>query len=80
MLDQRLALVSRVRNAITLVRGKGSDQLPHDIRERAAVANVLGYPAGATDQMVNDYLRTHAGLPRRGGPGVLGVSVVPARA
>ena len=50
--------VSRVRNAITLVRGRGSDQLPHDIRERAAVANVLGYPAGATDQMVNDHLRT----------------------
>ncbi len=50
--------VSRVRNAITLVRGRGSDQLPHDIRERAAVANVLGYPAGATDQMANDHLRT----------------------
>jgi glutamate-ammonia-ligase adenylyltransferase len=50
--------VSRVRNAITLVRGRGSDQLPHDIRERAAVANVLGYPAGATDEMVNDHLRT----------------------
>jgi len=50
--------VSRIRNAITLVRGKGSDQLPHDIRERAAVANVLGYPAGATDEMANDHLRT----------------------
>ena len=50
--------VSRVRNAIALVRGRGSDQLPHDIRERAAVANVLGYPAGATDKMVNDHLRT----------------------
>jgi glutamate-ammonia-ligase adenylyltransferase len=50
--------VSRVRNAITLVRGKGSDQLPHDIRERSAVANVLGYAAGATETMVNDHLRT----------------------
>ncbi|HET6938421.1 MAG TPA: bifunctional [glutamine synthetase] adenylyltransferase/[glutamine synthetase]-adenylyl-L-tyrosine phosphorylase, partial [Nocardioides sp.] len=50
--------VSRVRNAIALVRGRGGDQLPHDIRERAAVANVLGYPAGATDAMVNDHLRT----------------------
>ena len=50
--------VSRIRNAITLVRGKGSDQLPPDIRERAAVANVLGYPAGATDEMANDHLRT----------------------
>jgi [glutamine synthetase] adenylyltransferase / [glutamine synthetase]-adenylyl-L-tyrosine phosphorylase len=50
--------VSRVRNAIALVRGRGGDQLPHDIRERAAVANVLGYPAGASDHMVNDHLRT----------------------
>lgn len=51
-------LVSRVRNAITLVRGRPSDQLPRDARERAAVARVLGYPDGSTDQMVNDYLRT----------------------
>jgi glutamate-ammonia-ligase adenylyltransferase len=50
--------VSRIRNAITLVRGRPSDQLPHDIRERAAVANLLGYPVGTTDRMVNDHLRT----------------------
>ncbi len=49
--------VSRVRNAITLVRGKPSDQLPRDPRERAAVASVLGYPPGSSDRMVNDYLR-----------------------
>ena len=51
-------LVSRVRNAVTLVRGKASDQLPRDARERAAVARVLGYPQGSSDHMVNDYLRT----------------------
>lgn len=51
-------LVSRVRNAVTLVRGKPSDQLPRDARERAAVARVLGYPPGSSDQVVNDYLRT----------------------
>ena len=51
-------LVSRVRNAVTLVRGKAADQLPRDARERAAVARVLGYPQGSSDQMVNDYLRT----------------------
>ena len=50
--------VSRVRNAITLVKGSGSEELPHDIRDRAAVASILGYPAGATDEMVNDLLRT----------------------
>lgn len=51
-------LVSRVRNAVTLVRGKPSDQLPRDARERAAVARVLGYAQGSSGQMVNDYLRT----------------------
>ncbi len=49
--------VSRVRNAVTLVRGKSSDQLPRDSRERAATASVLGYPHGESDRMVNDYLR-----------------------
>ncbi len=49
--------VSRLRNAITLVRGKAADQLPRDTRERAAVAITVGYPPGGTDVMVNDYLR-----------------------
>lgn len=51
-------LVSRVRNAVTLVRGKPGDSLPRDPRERAAVASVLGYGPGESDTMVNDYLRT----------------------
>ncbi|CAA9339840.1 MAG: Glutamate-ammonia-ligase adenylyltransferase [uncultured Nocardioidaceae bacterium] len=50
--------VSRVRNAIVLVRGKGSDQLPRDPRELAGVAQVLGHPPGAAEEMRNDYLRT----------------------
>ena len=40
------------------MRGKAADQLPHDARERAAVAAILGYPAGSSDEMTNDYLRT----------------------
>jgi glutamate-ammonia-ligase adenylyltransferase len=51
-------MVSRMRNAVALARGKGSDHLPGEARERAAVASIMGYPAGSTDQMVNDYLRT----------------------
>ncbi|QIK76076.1 bifunctional [glutamine synthetase] adenylyltransferase/[glutamine synthetase]-adenylyl-L-tyrosine phosphorylase [Nocardioides piscis] len=51
-------LVSRMRNAVTLVRGKPSDQVPRDATERAAVARVLGHAAGESDRMVNDYLRT----------------------
>ena len=50
-------MVSRMRNAVTLARGKSGDQLPRDTRERAAVATILGYPPGGTDEMVNDYLR-----------------------
>ena len=50
--------VSRIRNAVTLVRGKPGDQLPRDPREKAAVAAILGYPPGESDAMVNDYLRT----------------------
>jgi len=49
--------VSRVRNAVTLVRGKPGDHLPRDTREKAAVASVMGYPPGASDELVNDYLR-----------------------
>jgi glutamate-ammonia-ligase adenylyltransferase len=49
--------VSRLRNAITLVRGKGSDQLPRNVRELGAVASVLGYQTAETDALVNDYLR-----------------------
>ncbi|MBE7325236.1 bifunctional [glutamine synthetase] adenylyltransferase/[glutamine synthetase]-adenylyl-L-tyrosine phosphorylase [Nocardioides sp. Y6] len=51
-------LVSRMRNAATLVRGKGADAMPGDPVERACMASLLGYDVGDTDRMVNDYLRT----------------------
>jgi [glutamine synthetase] adenylyltransferase / [glutamine synthetase]-adenylyl-L-tyrosine phosphorylase len=57
VLQQSWRRVSRVRNAVTLVRGRAGDELPHDIRERAAVAAILGYPPGSSDAMVNDQLR-----------------------
>lgn len=57
VLQEAWRRVSRVRNAVTLVRGKPGDELPRDIRERAAVAAILGYPAGSSDAMVNDQLR-----------------------
>jgi [glutamine synthetase] adenylyltransferase / [glutamine synthetase]-adenylyl-L-tyrosine phosphorylase len=50
--------VSRVRDAVTLVRGRASDQLPTNAVELRAVAAILGYPAGSSDQMVNDHLRS----------------------
>ena len=49
---------SRIRNAIMLVRGRGSDSLPRDPREKAAVAYLCGYGPGESDALVNDYLRS----------------------
>ncbi len=57
VLQQSWRRVSRVRNAVTLVRGKPGDELPHDIRERSAIAAILGYPPESSDAMVNDQLR-----------------------
>ncbi|HEX4472285.1 MAG TPA: bifunctional glutamine-synthetase adenylyltransferase/deadenyltransferase, partial [Nocardioides sp.] len=57
-LDRAWRSVSRLRNAITLVTGRSGDQVPRDARERAAIASILGYGAGRSDEMVNDYLRT----------------------
>jgi [glutamine synthetase] adenylyltransferase / [glutamine synthetase]-adenylyl-L-tyrosine phosphorylase len=48
-------LASRIRNAVTLVRGRPSDMVP--TRERSAVARVLGYEAPS--ELVEDY-RRHA--------------------
>lgn len=49
--------VSRVRNAVVLARGRASDLLPSDPRERRAVAGIVGYPLDHSDEFVNDYLR-----------------------
>ncbi len=49
---------SRARNATVQVRGKPSDALPRDARERAAVAAILQYAPGESDVMLNDYLRS----------------------
>lgn len=51
-------MVSRVRNAVTLARGKPGDQMPRAPRERRGVAWILGHPLDQTDAMVNDYLRS----------------------
>jgi glutamate-ammonia-ligase adenylyltransferase len=51
-------LVSRVRNAVMLVRARPSDSLPREPRERSGVAYVCGYGADGAEAMVDDYLRT----------------------
>ncbi|MEQ6903694.1 bifunctional [glutamine synthetase] adenylyltransferase/[glutamine synthetase]-adenylyl-L-tyrosine phosphorylase [Nocardioides sp. YIM 152588] len=51
-------MVSRIRNAVLLARGKAGDQLPRGLVERRAVAGIMGYRLDETDALVNDYLRT----------------------
>ncbi|TYL45102.1 bifunctional [glutamine synthetase] adenylyltransferase/[glutamine synthetase]-adenylyl-L-tyrosine phosphorylase [Nocardioides sp. BGMRC 2183] len=51
-------MVSRIRNAVLLARGKPADQFPRASLERTAVAGIMGYPLDQTDALANDYLRT----------------------
>ncbi|MGH3873180.1 MAG: bifunctional [glutamine synthetase] adenylyltransferase/[glutamine synthetase]-adenylyl-L-tyrosine phosphorylase [Pseudonocardiaceae bacterium] len=56
---QAWQLATRTRNALTLVRGKQSDQLPSSGRELLAVARALGRSSGADPgKVVDDYRRT----------------------
>ncbi len=51
-------LAMRARNAVMLVRGKASDQLPKSARELAGLAAALGYSAEVdTGEVLDDYLR-----------------------
>ena len=51
-------MATSIRNAVTLVRGRPSDQVPSDVRDLRAVAYVLGYPIEQTGRMLDDYRRT----------------------
>jgi [glutamine synthetase] adenylyltransferase / [glutamine synthetase]-adenylyl-L-tyrosine phosphorylase len=50
-------LAMRVRNAIVQVRGRSADAVPTEPRTLAAVARAMGYPAGATQDLLEDYRR-----------------------
>ena len=58
MLAEAWRTATRVRNATMLVRGRASDTLPADVRERAGVARVVGYAPGRTGDLEEDYRRT----------------------
>src|SRR5439155_8961681 len=52
-------LASRVRNALTLIRGRASDQLPRRGPDLTGVAMLLGRPSGADPgEFLDEYLRT----------------------
>ena len=58
VLDSAWVLASRVRAAVMLVRGRPGDSFPGEARELAAVARYLGYGAGHSGELVDDYRRT----------------------
>ena len=51
-------LASRIRDAVMLVRGRPSDTLPTLPIDQAVVAQVLGYPPGGGQDLVEDWRRT----------------------
>ncbi|HEX7308087.1 bifunctional [glutamine synthetase] adenylyltransferase/[glutamine synthetase]-adenylyl-L-tyrosine phosphorylase, partial [Lentzea sp.] len=52
-------LATQARNAVTLVRGKASDQLPTSGRDLVAVASVMGHePGGDPGEFLEEYRRT----------------------
>ena len=57
VLTEAWRIAMRVRNAIVLARGRASDSLPADPRTLAAVARAMGYAAGRTQDLVEDYRR-----------------------
>ena len=50
-------LAARIRNATMLLRGRATDTIPTDARERAAVAELLGYAKGEASFFLDDWTR-----------------------
>lgn len=51
-------MASGIRNATMLLRGRASDAIPTDARERAAVADLLGYSKGEASLFIEDWTRS----------------------
>jgi glutamate-ammonia-ligase adenylyltransferase len=56
-LQDAWVIATRVRNAIVLARGRASDVMPSDARTLAAVARAMGYAAGHSGDLIEDYRR-----------------------
>ena len=51
-------LASRIRDAVMLARGRGSDTLPSSPGELAVVARLLGYPPDGAQDLAQDWRRS----------------------
>lgn len=56
-LDTAWHLVSRIRNAVVLLRAKPAESMVEQSDERAGVAHLLGYGLEGSERMVDDYRR-----------------------
>jgi [glutamine synthetase] adenylyltransferase / [glutamine synthetase]-adenylyl-L-tyrosine phosphorylase len=56
-LSESWLLAARIRNAVLLVRGRGSDVLPTGQPDLAATANLLGYTSDGGQDLVQDWRR-----------------------
>lgn len=57
VLSEAWRFVSRVRNAIMLMRAKPAESMVEEAGERAGVAHLMGYELDEAEIMVDDYLR-----------------------
>jgi glutamate-ammonia-ligase adenylyltransferase len=57
-LEAAWRLVSRIRNAVVLMRGKPAESMVEHAGERAGVAHLLGYGMEHSERLMDDYLRT----------------------
>ncbi|MEU8249484.1 bifunctional [glutamine synthetase] adenylyltransferase/[glutamine synthetase]-adenylyl-L-tyrosine phosphorylase [Nonomuraea sp. NPDC048916] len=57
VLARAWSFASRVRDAIMLVKGRPGDSVPADARERARIAQTLGYPPDGSEDFLDDYRR-----------------------
>jgi glutamate-ammonia-ligase adenylyltransferase len=58
VLREAWLMASAVRDGLVLARGRGADVVPTDVHDLAALAHVMGYPAGQGARLLEDYRRT----------------------
>ncbi len=56
-LETAWRLVTRIRNAVVLMRSKPAESMVEQVDDRAGVASLLGYGVDDSERMVDDYLR-----------------------
>ncbi|MEO6604727.1 MAG: bifunctional glutamine-synthetase adenylyltransferase/deadenyltransferase, partial [Aeromicrobium sp.] len=57
-LENAWRLVSRIRNAVVLMRGKAAESMVEQGADRAGTAHLLGYGMDQSELMIDDYRRT----------------------